>query len=465
MEPITIQEIMDAVHGRLLGEFDGLEQTVTQVEIDSRTIHEGSLFIPLVGERFDGHAYIGSALEKGAAGCLTARERESYLPGKFYIKVDSTQNALRDLARYYKEKFHIPFIGITGSVGKTTTKDMIAAVLSQKYHVLKTEGNYNNEVGLPLTLLRLDHTYEIGVLEMGMNHFGEIDYLSSIVEPKVAVITNIGDAHIENLGSRENILKAKSEIFAHMKQDTLTVLNGDDPLLLTLKGTLPMKTVFCGRNEGCDYRASGLSGDGSTHIFCQVKTPCMDCKMEIPSLGEHMIYPALMATAVGEHFGLTQQEILDGVMQFAPTKMRMNLLNRADGITILDDTYNANPQSMRAAVGVLANMKGDYKVAVLGDMFELGSLSAALHTGVGEYAGKAGLSCVIAIGDMAKHIYEAAKENGVPEAYYCKTKDEALPLLEKAVRPGAVILCKASRGMGFETIVAELKKRTDDAAE
>ena len=342
---------------------------------------------------------------------------------------------------------------------------MIAAVLSQKYHVLKTEGNYNNEVGLPLTLLRLDHTHEIGVLEMGMNHFGEIDYLSSIVEPKVAVITNIGDAHIENLGSRENILKAKSEIFAHMKQDTLTVLNGDDPLLLTLKDTLPMKTVFCGRDEGCDYRASGLSGDGSTHIFCQVKTPCMDCKMEIPSLGEHMIYPALMAAAVGEYFGLTQQEILDGVMQFAPTKMRMNLLNRADGITILDDTYNANPQSMRAAVGVLANMKGDYKVAVLGDMFELGSLSAALHTGVGEYAGKAGLSCVIAIGEMAKHIYEAAKENGVPEAYYCKTKDEALPLLEKAVRPGAVILCKASRGMGFETIVAELKKLTDDATE
>ena len=465
MEPITIQEMLEAVHGRLIGEPVPLDTTVTRVEIDSRTIHEGTLFIPLIGERFDGHAYINSALEKGAAGCFTARERETYLPGKFYIKVESTQAALRDLARYYKRKFRIPFVGITGSVGKTTTKDMVAAVLSQKYRVLKTEGNYNNEVGLPLTLLQLDHTHEIGILEMGMNHFGEIDYLGSIVEPEVALITNIGDAHIENLGSRENILKAKSEIFAHMTPDGLTVLNGDDELLVTLRGKLPMKTVFCGRNEECDYRASQLPGDGSAHIFCQVHTPNMDCEMEIPSLGAHMIYPALMAAAVGEHFGLDQQQILDGVMQFAPTKMRMNLLKRGDGITILDDTYNANPQSMRAAVGVLADMKGDYKVAVLGDMFELGSLSAALHTGVGEYAGKVGIQCLVAVGQWAEYIYKAAKENGVSEVYYCPTKEEALPVLKELVRPGAVILCKASRGMGFEDLVAELKNQTRDPEE
>jgi UDP-N-acetylmuramoyl-tripeptide--D-alanyl-D-alanine ligase len=460
MEPMTIRELVEAVHGRPLGEWDNWEDSITQVEIDSRTISEGALFIPLIGEHFDGHAYINAALEQGAAGCLTARERESYLPGKFYIKVDSTQNALRDLARYYKRKFHIPFVGITGSVGKTTTKDMVAAVLSQKYNVLKTEGNYNNEVGLPLTLLRLDRTHQIGVLEMGMNHFGEISYLTHIVEPEVAIITNIGDAHIENLGSRENILKAKCEIFETMPEDTLTILNGDDELLTSLRNKLAMKTVFCGKAEGCDYRADRLQSDGNSHIFCQAKTPHMCCKMEIPSLGEHMIYPALMATAVGEHFGLSQQEILDGIMQFAPTKMRMNILRRADGITILDDTYNANPQSMRAAVGVLADMKGNYKVAILGDMFELGSLSAALHTGVGEYAGKAGIQCLLAVGDWAEHIYQAAKENGVPETYYCKTKEEAMPVLRQVVHPNATILCKASRGMGFEDLVDELKRLT-----
>lgn len=462
MEPITIRELLEAVHGRLLGEYDALDAVVARVDIDSRTIHEGALFVPLIGERFDGHAYINAALEGGAAGCFTARERETYLPGKFYIKVDNTQSALRDLARYYKHKFDIPFVAITGSVGKTTTKDMVAAVLSQKYKVLKTEGNYNNEVGLPLTLLQLDHTHEVGVLEMGMNHFGEIDYLSAIVEPQVALITNIGDAHIENLGSRENILKAKSEIFAHMKKNAFVVLNGDDELLRPLKATLSFKTVTCGQNADCDYRATGLSGDGSSRMSCEVKTPHMDCRVEIPSLGNHMIYPALMAAAVGEHFGLSQEEIVSGILQFAPTKMRMNIIRRGNGVTILDDTYNANPQSMRAAVGVLADMRSGRKVAVLGDMFELGGLAPALHRGVGEYAGKAGIDCLIAVGELARNIYDAAEANGVPETYYCTDKEEALPLLKAAVKPSSTILVKASRGMGLEELVAELKRLTKE---
>lgn len=216
MEPMTIREILEAVDGKLLGEFSDLDLTVKHVFTDSRNPDPGALFIPLVGERFDGHAFLNEALEGGAAGCFTQRERESYLPGKFYIKVGSTQKALRDLARHYKQKFRIPFVAVTGSVGKTTTKDMVAAVLGERFKVLKTEGNFNNEVGLPLTLLRLNSNHEICVVEMGMNHFGEIEYLSSIVEPDVAVITNIGDSHIENLGSRENILKAKCrDLFAH----------------------------------------------------------------------------------------------------------------------------------------------------------------------------------------------------------------------------------------------------------
>ena len=383
MEPMTIREIMDAVGGKLLGEFGDINRTVGRVETDSRTIHAGSLFVPLVGERFDGHAYINAALEGGAAGCFTQRERESYLPGKFYIKVDSTQRALRDLAKYYKKKFPIPVVALTGAVGKTTTKDMVAAVLGEKYRVLKTEGNLNNEIGVPMTLLRLSGEHEIAVLELGMNHAGEIDYLSALVEPDVVLMTNIGDSHIEHFGSREKILEAKSEIFHHVKSSAFVVINGDDPLLHTLPGKLPYAFTRVGAGEGLDYRAERLVSDGKSHMTCEVKTPHNSFPVEIPALGDHMTYPTLMAAAVGEHFGLTQTQIADGVLHFAPTKMRMNLLHRGDDITILNDTYNANPQSMRAAVEVLSSARGAYKVAVLGDMFELGPLAPALHAGVG----------------------------------------------------------------------------------
>ena len=462
MEPITIREILEAVGGKLLGQFEELDQTVTHVFTDSRQIDPGALFIPLVGERFDGHAFINDALEGGAAGCFTARERESYLPDKFYIKVASTQKALRDLARYYKRRFDIPFVGITGSVGKTTTKDMVAAVLSERYQVLKTEGNFNNEVGLPLTLLKLNSSHQVCVLEMGMNHFGEIEYLSGIVEPQVALITNIGDSHIEYLGSRENILKAKCEIFSHMGPDGFVILNGDDPLLNTLKDKLPFETVYCGAAPGLDYRAEGVFSDGERRIRCQVLTPSSSFPVEIPALGDHMIYPTLMATAVARHFGMNDQEIAAGILRFAPTKMRMNILKRGQGITILNDAYNANPQSMRAAVEVLAQAKGEKKIAVLGDMFELGPLAPALHEGVGEYLGKAGIDCLVAVGELAKHIYDAAVEARVPQAFYCQTKEEARTILPQVLEPNATVLVKASRGMAFEELVEDLKDITQE---
>ena len=463
MEPMTIREIMDAVGGKLLGEFGDINRMVGRVETDSRTIHAGSLFVPLVGERFDGHAYINAALEGGAAGCFTQRERESYLPGKFYIKVDSTQRALRDLAKYYKKKFPIPVVALTGSVGKTTTKDMVAAVLGEKYRVLKTEGNLNNEIGVPMTLLRLSGEHEIAVLELGMNHAGEIDYLSALVEPDVVLMTNIGDSHIEHFGSREKILEAKSEIFHHVKSGAFVVINGDDPLLNTLPGKLPYAFTRVGAGEGLDYRAERLVSDGKSHMTCEVKTPHNSFPVEIPALGDHMIYPTLMAAAVGEHFGLTQTQIADGVHHFAPTKMRMNLLHRGDDITILNDTYNANPQSMRAAVEVLSSARGAYKVAVLGDMFELGPRAPALHAGVGDYLGKAGIDCLVAVGELARHIHDAAQAAGVPECYYCPTKAEARPVLDGVVRPHATILVKASRGMALEELVDYLLTITGEA--
>ena len=463
MEPMTIREIMEAVGGSLLGDFGDLNRTVGRVETDSRTIHPGSLFIPLVGERFDGHAYINAALEGGAAGCFTQRERDSYLPGKFYIKVKSTHRALRDLAKYYKQKFNVPVIAITGSVGKTTTKDMVAAVLGEKFNVLKTEGNLNNDIGVPMTLLRLKPEHQIAVLELGMNHAGEIDYLSAIVEPDMILMTNIGDSHIEHFGSREKILEAKSEIFHYAKAHAPAVINGDDPLLNTLPGKLDHPFIRVGSGEGLDYRAVDLSSDGRSRITCKVEAPDGQFPVEIPALGDHMIYPTLMAAAVGKQFGLTDKEIADGVLHFAPTKMRMNILTRDDDITILNDTYNANPQSMRAAVEVLSNAKGEYKVAVLGDMFELGPLAPALHAGIGEYLAKAGIDCLVAVGELSKHIYDAAKAAGVPVCWHCADKAQAKPVLDSVVRPHATILVKASRGMALEELVEYLLTITKDA--
>ncbi len=458
METITVGQLLEAVHGTLLGGSQDMELSVSRVDTDSRDIHPGSLFIPLVGERFDGHAYITSALEAGAAGCLTARVRTDYREDKFYIQVGNTERALRDLAAWYKDRFQIPFVGITGSVGKTTAKDMIAAVLSVKYKVLKTEGNFNNNIGLPLTLLRLDHTHQVGVLEMGMDKPGEIDYLSDIVRPEVGVITNIGDAHIEKLGSRENIFKAKCELLPNIrKENGLVVLNADDPMLTTLRGNTPVQAVFCGKAEDADdYRAQVTGGDGVSHIHCRIITPKMERDVKIPALGEHMIYPTLIAAAVGEHFGLTPDEIEDGIARFVPTRMRMNVIQREGEITILDDSYNANPQSMRAAISVLADTHSSWKVAILGDMFELGPYAPALHAGVGDYLGKRGIDCLVAVGKLSEHMAQGAREAGVPMVYSCADKEAAKVVLPQVVRPDSTILVKASRGMALEELTAQL---------
>jgi len=463
METITLGQLLEAVNGKLLGSFADLDAAVACVDTDSRNIHENALFIPLVGERFDGHAYINAALENGAAGCLTARERENYREDKFYVKVSNTERALGDLAAWYKKRFSIPFVGVTGSVGKTTAKDMIAAVLGTRYKVLKTEGNFNNNVGLPLTILRLDASVQVCVLEMGMDRFGEIDYLAGIVRPDVGVITNIGDAHIERLGSRENILKAKCELLPHIKPDGLLVLNGDDKLLSTLRGNTPVDTVFCGKDEGLEYHACLTGGDGVSHIHCRLTTPAMDRDVKIPALGEHMIYPTLIAAAVGERFGLTADEIEEGLTQFVPTRMRMNIIHRGNQITILDDTYNANPQSMRAAVSVLADSRSRRKVAVLGDMLELGPFAPALHTGVGEYLGKSGIDCLVAVGEMAEYIAQGARDAGVSEVYHCADKESAQEILSGLVKADCTFLVKASRGMKLEELTACLVSLTPEA--
>lgn len=453
MIALTVRQLLDAVGGTLLGTFDDLDAEITGVSTDSREIKAHSLFIPLEGERFDGHSFINGALEAGAAGCITARERESYQPDKFYIKVRSTHRALRDLARYYKSLFPIPFIAVTGSVGKTTTKDMVAAVLGIRYNVLKTEGNFNNDIGLPLTLMRLERSHEIAVIEMGMDHAGEIDYLSDLVEPDVAIITNIGDAHIENLGSREGIFAAKCEIFAHLKEDGLAVLNGDDEMLSTLRGKLPQKTVLVGSGEGLDYTAYDVDSDGADHISCKVRTPASQFQADIPALGGHMIYPTLTAAAVAEHFGMGADEIMQGIRAFLPTKMRMNVIRCAGDIVILNDAYNANPQSMRAAAAVLGDARGRRRVAVVGDMKELGPNSQLFHTAVGGYFAEQGIERLIAVGDHARFMAEGAQQKGMEQASFFETIDDAKSALLRELRSGTTILVKASRSMAFEKIV------------
>ncbi len=343
MKTLTLEQLLAATGGRLMGSAP-LTAQVQQVSTDSRSIQPGSLFVPLVGEQFDGHNFIPMALQAGAAGFLTAREMP--VPeGSFAILVPDTQLALEALAAWYRRQFRIPVVAVTGSVGKTTTKDMIAAVLGEKYTVLKTDGNFNNNVGMPLTILRLEDRHQIAVVEMGMDKPGEIACLTRIGRPDVAVITNIGDAHIERLGSREATLRAKLEIFEGMTEAGLAVLNGDDDALRTVEGRLAQQIVWYGCSEGCDWQAESIEEHWSDHLRCVLHSPDSSWSQMIPGLGAHMVYPALTAAIVGRRFGVSDEQICRGILDFEPTKMRMAIVHRGSGITILNDTYNANPQS------------------------------------------------------------------------------------------------------------------------
>ena len=308
MTPCTAREICAAVGGTLLQDSGA---PVTGVTTDSRAVQPGQLFIPLVGERFDGHTYISKALEGGAAGCLTAAAPETLLPGKLYIQVADTRLALKALASWYRDKFDLPVVQVTGSAGKTTTKEMIASVLSQRYNTLRTEGNFNNDIGAPLTLLRLMPEHQAAVIETGMNHFGEIRYLGEMVRPDIAVITNVGDAHIENLGNtRQGILRAKCEIFENLTPEGIAVLNGDDELLNTV--TLPQTILRCGVDDGCGVRVTDIDDRGLEGVACTVTIEGEHYRLTTSAPGRYMIYPMAMAAAIGRRLGLTGEEIAAG---------------------------------------------------------------------------------------------------------------------------------------------------------
>ena len=453
MQPMTVTEIAAVVSGVW---WNPCEQVpvISAVSTDSRNITPGCLFLPWVGEQFDGHNFIDAALDAGAAGCLCAKLPQDIRPDKFYIKVADTRLALRDMASAYRDKFDIPFVQITGSVGKTTTKEMIAAVLGAKLNVLKTPENFNNDIGTPLTLFGLSPEHQAAVIETGMNHFGEIEYLGAMVRPDIAVISNIGDAHIEYLGSRGGILKAKCEIFEHLKDDGIAILNGDDALLDTV--TLPQRIIRCGQSEHCQVRISDILDHGVTGITCTVTSEKDVYHLNIPAPGEHMAYAASIAVAVGEALGLSKEEIIRGVAAYAPIGSRMHILRLSDGRVLLDDCYNANPQSVSAALEVLARTECERRVAVLGDMGELGDLTEQAHFNAGALAAMLGIDFVVAIGSKAVKIADGAAMGGA-EVLHFSTREEAMPTLREQLQPHTTMLIKASHAMHFEEIVKELQ--------
>lgn len=452
MVPVSVAQLIDSTGGVLLA---GCEDTVfTSAGSDSRTAVEGMLFVPIMGETADGHKYIDKALEQGAAGCLCHERPEHLLPGKFYVLVEDTRLAVKDFASWYRDQFHIPFIQVTGSVGKTTTKEMIAAVLSRHYHVLKTEGNFNNDLGVPRTLLRLMPEHQVAVVETGMDHLGEIRYLGEMIRPDIAVITNIGEAHIEYLGSREGILKAKCEIFENLQSDGIAVLNGDDDLLNTVQRDVEL--LRCGESAHCDAQLSQVTDLGLKGIRCVLKTAKDRYELQIPAPGRHMIYAAAMAAVIAERLGLSREEIIQGVADYVPAGSRMRLRTLSGDRLVLDDCYNASPKSVSAALQVLKNTPCQRRIAVLGDMGELGDLSVQGHRDMGMLCARLDLDTLIAIGEKSADVAAAAREGGMKDVLWFPNKEEAMESIARVLTPGSAMLVKASHAMNFEQIVDSL---------
>lgn len=459
MKNMTLKSIAAACGGRLICAEGKENQEIAGAVIDSRQVQKDYLFIPIRGERVDGHRFIPSVFEKGAAATLSEQELEN--ASGPYILVDSTAQALKDIAEYYRSQLTIPIVGIAGSVGKTSTKEMIASVLGEKFCVLKTEGNFNNEIGLPLTLLRIREEHEAAVVEMGISDFGEMHRLAKMARPDVCVMTNIGLCHLENLKSRDGILKAKSEIFDFLKPDGAVILNGNDDKLATIgtvHGVTPVRYfVEDGTaehmNESYLVTADQISGLGLKGMEADFHFPDRTVHIHIPIPGTHNVYNALAGACVGLTLGLTEDEIVRGIENARTISGRTNLLE-VNGMIVIDDCYNANPVSMRASLDVLSTGEGR-RIAVLGDMGELGENESKLHGEVGLYASQDKADVLFCAGKLCKEMaWEAAK--GGCEVHYFDSREELTHELVGYVKPGDNILVKASHFMEFPKIVEAL---------
>lgn len=464
MKDIYVIDVIEKCGGRLVSGDNNA--TCDNFKIDTREIKENDTFVGIKGENFDGNAMYEKAFENGASTCILQGIEiddnciEKY-KNKNIIIVKDTIKALGLLAKYKREMFNIPVVGVTGSVGKTSTKDIIASVISKKYNTLKTEGNFNSDIGLPLTILRLKEEHEAAVIEMGMNHKGEIDYLSNIAEPTVSVITNVGTSHIGNLGSRENILKAKLEILNGMKENGVLVYNNDNDMLNNNKDLFKKyKSIGFGIDNHSDVMALNINIGTNSSSF-DVSFNNNKYNINVPVSGKHFVYNALCAICVGREVGIDINDIITGINEFSLTKNRMEVDNFKDNITIINDAYNASYDSMKAALEFLGSFKDKYKIAVLGDMLELGEFSNELHLKVGKSVYENNIDLLVTVGDYSKKIAEGARILGMPEENVksVDNNSDAIKFLEKVIIGNSAILLKASNSMKFSEIYNEISKK------
>lgn len=462
---ITVRELVEACAGTLVGDWTDalMNQTPSGVELDSRKVQAGGIFLATKGEKVDGHSFVNACAEKGALAAVVEYVPEGCtLP---CVVVKDSFAALKAMASAYRAILTIPIVGITGSVGKTSTKEMIASVLGSRYTVLKTPGNYNNEVGLPLTVLSIRPEHEAAVLEMGISEFGEMTRLSAIARPDIAVITNVGQCHLENLKTRDGILQAKTEIFTSMNQNGTVVLNGEDDKLSTVDSVHHCRILRFG------HAASGYEGRNTNDTYvtnkkqlgllgtdCTIVTPEGEFAVHIPLPGEHMVLNALAATLVGLSLGLTTEEIRKGIENVPMTPGRGRIV-KTENYVVIDDCYNANPVSMKAGISLLASAKDSgagRTIAILGDMFELGEEERALHATVGDHIrNTVGIDGVVTVGTLTREIHENLVQGGYSGiALHYDTLEECNP--DTFLETGDTILVKASHGMHFERLLTLL---------
>ncbi len=457
MEKITIEEIIRWING--VADSDIAVTDITGISTDTRSIKPGELFIPLMGENFDGHNYVEKALGMGAAAFLTHREIPLELKGRGGIRVKDTQRAYQDIARGYLKKYRIPVVAITGSNGKTTTKDYVAHVLSQKFNVVKTEKNFNNEVGVPRTVLQLNASVDVLVIELAMRGRGQIRDLARIVEPDISVITNVGESHFELLGSYEAIAMAKSEILEFIRPAGFSVLNADDRWYWYMVEKTSSIIKSFGIKRKADVKLLEKKSLGIDGFELKVDIGGIVTPIHLPLPGEHNIYNTLASVTVGRCLGMSVGEICRGIATLAPTDKRFELKKASGGWVVINDSYNASPTSMGNAIKIVGELSASgRKIAVLGDMLELGAIEEDAHRGIGEMVHKAGIDLLFVKGKLGAEIAVGAGKAGMQsdKIYICKDSGEIIGRLKTLVREDDIILVKGSRLMKMEEVAENL---------
>lgn len=455
MDNIKLQDIIKAVNGKLLVE--GKQKEFSKVVIDSRKVSKGDIFFAIKGENFDAHKFVDNVLENGAGLVIVHKEDEykSLSEESSVILVEDTKKALLDLAGFYIDTLDIKVVGITGSTGKTSTKDLIAAALSEKYKVFKTKGNFNNDIGMPLMIFELNREYEVAILEMGMSNLGEIETLARIAKPDVAVITNIGTSHMENLKTRDNILKAKLEITTLFDENNILIVNGDNDKLHDLESN-KYKIVKIGTESDYNFKGCRIIIDKDNIEFSVKENGKeIDQRIFVPVPGKHNVLNSLLAVAVARQLGVSYEEIAEGIKNLEATSMRLDVINH-EGYTIINDAYNASPDSMIAALEVLKTYEGR-KIAVLGTMKELGDESSKAHKEVAEYAKASKVNMLLTLGEFNSD-FEAGF--GCENFKAFDSIEDIVDYLKQNLKDGDVLLVKASRSMKFENIINELQKKS-----